>query len=266
MSWGVFWGKKILSRILFPIPLVGVLLGGGVLLWLLAPVGSSWRRRGQILTIVGVLLFGFFACFGWQMLWTLTNMYSSLNCRMFQHEKKFCIAVAGSGFYAYKDYRPRFRFNETMTIRMWEAACVASELRNAGKEVRMVISIYKQNIRDGIKEETVRDFLRFTAVPDLEFELLENARNSREEVIAFQKICREDEVPILVSSASHIPRLMLLAERFQFSPWPAPAGDRRDRYCSGWPSPNFPSGLNMAASREAIYEYLGLVDACYFGE
>ena len=265
MSYLFYFGKKFLGRILFPVPLTGMLLAFGVILWLIAPVGSSWRRRGQILTVVGGLLFGFFACFGWRMLWTLTTMYSPLNCQMFQQEQKFCIAVAGSGFYTYRDYLPRFRFNDTMCIRLWEAACVASELQKAGKEVRLVVSIYKQGFSAEKKEEALRDFLRFTQVQDLELTLVENARNSREEIIAFQKNCREDEVPILVSSASHMPRLMLLAERFEFDVWPAPAGDYRNRYC-GWPTPYFPSGLNFAASREAVYEYLGLVDACYLGE
>ena len=89
--------------------------------------------------------------------------------------------------------------------------------------------------------------------------LIEDALNSRQEVIAFSKLPGRK---ILVSEAFHIPRLMMLSRRYGLNALPAPASQGGGR--GGGALFVIPSAERFMEGERAVYEYLGMLEYLLF--
>ena len=91
--------------------------------------------------------------------------------------------------------------------------------------------------------------------------LLDQPRDTAEEMLALREVIEADELFLLVTSASHMPRSMVLAQAAGLRPIPAPTdflvkqspgGDRH-------PGEYFPSAGALRRAERAVYEYMGLI-------
>ena len=75
-----------------------------------------------------------------------------------------------------------------------------------------------------------------------------------------------DHPLILVTSATHMPRSMLVFQQRGMAPVPAPVlHSARTR--QAWSTETlFPSGSNLARSESAVYEYIGLIWTLLIGK
>lgn len=96
--------------------------------------------------------------------------------------------------------------------------------------------------------------------------ILDQPRDTAEEMLALREAIDTQADFLLVTSASHMPRALALAKDAGLSPVPAPA-DFLVKQADGTNHPGnyFPSAAALRRSERAVYEYLGLIWA-YFWE
>lgn len=91
--------------------------------------------------------------------------------------------------------------------------------------------------------------------------LLDQPRDTAEEMLALRAMFTAEQPFLLVTSASHMPRSMILARAAGLAPIPAPTDFlvKRSRDGAFHPGEFLPSAVAMRRSERALYEFLGLV-------
>ena len=223
--------KKLIARLFFPVPFIFLLLAAGLALLLWPRLGRRCRLAGKILLCAGTALFLLLSVFGGGLLKTLTSQYVPLDPETVPAEA-CTVVVAGSGFGMAESVPPELWFNDGMLLRLHEAGRIARALEA---------------------------FLGAYGVPPERIGLIEDALNSRQEVIAFSKLPGRK---ILVSEAFHIPRLMMLSRRYGLDALPAPASQGGGR--GGGALFVIPSAERFMEGERAVYEYLGMLEYLLF--
>lgn len=250
--------KKLVARLFFPVPFIFLLLAAGLALLLWPRLGRRCRLAGKILLCAGTALFLLLSVFGGGLLKTLTSQYLPLDPETVPAEA-CTVVVAGSGFGMAESVPPELWFNDGMLLRLHEAGRIARALARRGIDCAVAVSMVDEENDTESKRRALEAFLEVYGVPPERIGLIEDALNSRQEVIAFSKLPGRK---ILVSEAFHIPRLMMLSRRYGLDALPAPASQGGGR--GGGALFVIPSAERLMEGERAVYEYLGMLEYLLF--
>ena len=250
--------KKLIARLLFPVPFLLLIFVTGTVLLLWPKLGPRCRKTGKALLVTGLLIFLVASLAGRLMLLSLTGVYPPLKPEELP-EADYAIVVAGHGFHAEPDVPPERWFDDEMQLRLHEAARIGQLLGERKIPYRIIASITGKGDAPERKREALNAFLGHYGIPPDRITFIENALNSRQEVLAFRK---EPGRKILVSEAYHMPRLMMLSNRYELDALPAPA-TRIGGSANGILA-IVPSAENLSDCERAVYEYLGMLEYLIF--
>ncbi len=248
--------KKIVSRLIFPLPLGLELLVLGVLVWSL----TRRRRLGQTFVIAGTL---WIAAIGypWAGEWLLPGL-SRQNPpltaeRLAAFNPKF-IVVPGMGISNDPRYPANLRFPSELVIRLVEAV----RLHRAVPGSQILVSISNPEMTAEEKRKALAELMAIFGVDARAVTVLTGLRDTEEEVEGFLRLTGSAPV-CLVSSATNLPRAMLLARRHGLNAIASPSSGGGFARDASLPSAFnivqiFPSAENVGATEQAVYERLGL--------
>ncbi len=241
---GLYWGKKLFSRLFLTLTGFWLLL----LVALLVPRWAPWL-------IGAVLLFA--AAGGWlgQMLLSLlSRRYPQLTAKTLR-APYYLIGVAGSGFQLHAARVPESWFGDNFVIRLTEAGRVARMLQEAGIPFDLMVSMPEHPELHGEKVRGVQAFLARFGVPRERITITEGALDSEDEMALFG--ARRQPV-IIVSNSWHLTRLLLLGRLHGLRAVPAPAGQLfslpKICRCSGL----LPTAGNLQMLECALHEVFGI--------
>lgn len=253
MSWGLML-KKVLARVFFPLPLAVIMLLAGVLLLAFCRTRRKRVIGGVLVTLALVILYAAGTCGGW-MLGTLESRYQRLDPSLLDAGKRYVICVAGSDFGSDGSGDRANWLPAPAVIRMGEAARIARVLEARGVNYVVVTSIANPLAASADKKLALDRFYREYGIPSSKLVLVDSAENTREEVKAFAD---HDGIKIMVSNAYHVPRMMVLADKYELDAIPAPGPRLSDRRFSALTL--IPSSDNLRSAETAINEYLGMLE------
>lgn len=265
-----FWVRKMVSRVIFPVPVVLELI---VLSFVLQHFKRT-RRAGRIVLWVAVALLVLLSlpiCSNWAFA-RLERQYSPLTeARIIDllhadATTPIDIAVAGSGFYLREglasadgvvpDADLVHGLNEPYLLRLQEAGRIASVVQRHGGRCRVLVASFSTASRD-VRQRAFAAYFSVFGIAADDVVLIDGAYNSKKEVERFGEYGRRF---VMVSSAAHIPRLMGFARRRGFDAIAAPAG-YRCRPGNAISSIDFiPSAEGMYNVRILTYELLGRLE------
>ena len=251
--------KKLFATLFFPIPLTLMLLAVGLYLvhtkWMVFPHS---RQIGKVAIIVSMLLFLLYSMFGWYPTMKLEYKCEPLHVtRELSIGAPYVIAVFGNSYIGDKTLPAPHRFQSVMSMRMFEAARVAHELQKLDIEYTIAVSlpVGAQMAVDFPKEARLADaryYFSLFGIPPENVEMIQDTCiNSRDEI---QEFAKYNKHLILVSSPTHVPRLMILAHKYGLEAIAAPAAMDFDR---NYPPNGRPIVQNLEYLRQAAYEFLG---------
>jgi uncharacterized SAM-binding protein YcdF (DUF218 family) len=250
----MFLIKKAVSRLFFPIPFIVELTIIGWVLWKF----SKFKRTGQCLmafAFASLILLSYPSVPDY-MLSSLENKYSPLmQERLKSIPQKTDIVVLGMGFDRESNRLETTWVCSSFMQRILEGARLQRQIPGS----RIILSI--GGIHDPAQEDRFTAKLaEVLALDPARIVLLRGARDTGDEIRMAKGLTRSNPV-VLVTSASHLPRAMLIAKKQGLAAIPSPAdfivSDPSNK-ANRDPSSYFPATGNLAKSERAIYEYLGL--------
>ena len=244
----LFWTKKIVARSLFPVPFVLELVVIGALLC----VWKRTQRAGRIMIFSGLVLLFVLSLpiVGRQFLIPLETQYPRLDTSTFESSAPCVICVAGSAWVAHAG------FNDSFLVRLQEAGRIATDLERREVDYSLVVSVRNTDTSHEQKVTAVLEFFDSFRIAHEKIEVIDDAKNSAEEIASFAKHAGQ---LVLVSSASHMPRLMLLAAVAHVEALAAPAGWKANEE-KITPLDFVPRAESLDNVRTAVYERLGIVE------
>lgn len=249
----LFWMKKLIARLLFPVPLVLLICGFGFCLFRIN------RRLGRIFVGAGfsLLILLSMPVVSRSLIGPLERKYArvELSQLLESGDDAWLIGVAGSAF---GKIGGQPRFCDNFIIRLQEAGRLASALERAGRPYKIAVNICADSVPASDKQIALNAFFNSFSIPNEKVDLVTTARNSEEEVAHF---LAESDHLIVVSQSFHMPRLMTLValQNSDAAVLAAPAGCM---VFNGAVSvlDFVPSSAALNFSRLAIYEALGLLE------
>jgi uncharacterized SAM-binding protein YcdF (DUF218 family) len=269
--------KKLLSRLFFPVPLCLELLLLGLLVLAFARRRSR-RGLGVFLVIASGLLLAMFASppFADSLLRRLEARVVPLT------EVTLAEYVAGApeagasmgassngvarvvvlGQWTHPDGErvPTHRIGSEFLARLTEGVRVFRMLEAQDVPALLVVTMANEEIPVAERRQVLDGALALYGVPSNACEMVVGCYDTRDELT--QLAARSDNgLVLLVSTASHLPRALLLAEQVGVSVLAAPAGAWTGRSVEyEWHS-YIPCAWGLQVSERAIYEYIGLTVA-----
>ncbi len=251
----MFLLKKLLSRFLFPLPLCAgiLLLGWG--LWSF----TRWKKLGRGLVLAGALLLLVFS-YPWLprlALGHLESHYPALGSRqssVISRQPRF-IMVLGAGFSGDAHRQPAARFGDEALKRIVEGVRLHRLLTNSS----LLVSVPGSAVSQVEKGRVLGELLQTFGLQTHTVQVCATARDTAEEIAWCGQAVGTNSV-IVVSSASHLPRAMLIARKQGLHAIPAPSGYLVDPATPSSFNQDrvFPSSVNLYNSERAMNEYLGL--------
>lgn len=254
----MFFLKKLISPLLFPVPVVWLLLLAGlVLLW-----RTRRQRAGKIFVTAGALLFALltFGPLPGLLLSKLERQHPSFELSDFdvnrQEELRRSvkwIVVLGGGHVSDPSVPASSRLAHSSLTRLVEGVRLKREFPGAKLLLSGAQVFDKEAVAEGMRR--VAQSLGVEA-DDVVLDL--KARDTEEEA----RVVREmigDERMILITSAAHMPRSVALFRKAGLDPLPAPTDFVVKRSQGAGPADRVPSAGGLIAAELAVYEYLGLL-------
>jgi uncharacterized SAM-binding protein YcdF (DUF218 family) len=242
----MFFIKKLFGFLFSPGVIILIILGAGLLKLTFAPKS---KKSGWILIFLGLVCFYFFTTplLPQALLYPLESQYKPL-----QHVDdigKIDYIVVLSG-----DVRDNPQDPPTSQIGPISAFRVVEAIRLFhlfSEQPTMIMSGDDRTVGGGVMEA----FARSLGVPAdkilAETRSVDTYGNARE-----AKLIVKDAPFVLVTSASHLPRAMLIFQTLGMRPIPDPADITI--HCNYPLSRFLPSGVFLEKMQEAVHEYLGL--------
>lgn len=251
----MFVVKKIVSRLLFPVPVgLGLAFAGLALLWF-----TKRQRLGRALVALGLallLLLSTAPVSGW-LLRPLEDTYLPFGAQGTEtvptDQIAYVVVLAG-GLTSYLEYPITRQVGARSIARLVEGVRVHQLCPNS----KLVLSGGLGADLDAPRELlTNYRFVTLLGVRDEDI-LIENSSLDTEQEARNIKPIVGDAPFVLVTSASHMPRAVALFRRQGLQPIPAPADYRLGLRRIWMPESLLPSAPELANSTVAIYEYLGM--------
>lgn len=251
-----FFLKKTVSRILFPIPFcLEVLLAGLILLWF-AKTGKA-QKTGKILVSCGTLMLFLFSWgpFSSKLLRPIEHRYPAFSPDALPPNGSYVVLVLGQGMSTDEDLPVEQRVNETLVARLIEGTRVYRALTDTGRNARLVVSMAGLAPKEE-KEAFLNAFEKVVGLAAGVCEPCFDALDTDDELKAVYDLA-PDATVIIASSASHIPRAMMIAKRLGIAAIPAPTVPE----CQSGPFVMWslaPKSRSLFRTERAIYEYMGM--------
>lgn len=283
-----FFLKKFISRFLFPVPLIAGLL----LLGLLFLCSKRWPKPrpklGKILIAASTVLYLLlhYSFIPNMLLEPIEYRYpahlpnasiatSKLDHATGQANGLVNLASIGHSAVGYSLPLPEFiivfsqglessidlpvtsRISETFLARIMEAV----RLGRIYPDAQIIVSLCNSKISLDEKRQWLDEFSSVVGMDKGSMDLITGALDTNDEVNQFKEIVVDKRV-IAVSSASHIPRIMMMLKRNGIDAVPAPCGHEIRHGDSGGPfnpAGLFPSAGSMDNAETAIYSRLGML-------
>lgn len=265
-----FWARKMLSRVVFPVPVVLELI---VLSFVLQHFKRT-RRAGRIVLWVAVALLVLLSlpiCSNWAFARLERQCPPLTEARIVDLVREdetatVNIAVAGSGYFLREglaaaegvvpDADLVHGLNEPFLLRLQEAGRIASLVQRHGGRCRLLVASFSTASTAERQRALAAYFSVFGIAPE-DVVLIDGAYNSKKEVERFGEYGRRF---VMVSTAAHVPRLMGFARRRGLDAIAAPAG-YRCRPGNAVSSVDFiPSAEGLYNVRILTYELLGRLE------
>ena len=264
----MFLLKKFISWFLLPVPLM---LEFFIVGWLLRRY-TRFKRTGAALKVCSLLLF---LAFGYGVgdgyLYSLEYRYPPFDPTPDQREelRGAAVVVLGQGLTAESGLPIRHREGRVFTLRLLEGMRVAKQIPDSHLIVSMAGNASEQD-----KRAYLDDFAAELSFPTNRLSMLTAARDTREEVALSLALIRDRAPapeqalpPVLVAtSASHIPRAILLFQKSGLTPLAAPC-DYQMREKKGWLDItrfDILSGGRLMDIENALHEGIGLIYTSVF--
>lgn len=235
-----------------PGPFSVVLLVVGILF-----LFSRFKKAGKIFLILGLIII--YAASSHPVSYFLVSFlerqYPALTEERLRSEdfsQVEYVVVLGSGSFYQKNIPMVSQHTPTQLIRLM----TAYEIHRFLPHTKMILSGGGPGpLSEG---EMMKNFLIFIGAP-LHLLVVEGeSENTWEQALHVKKIVGDGKV-ILVTSAVHMPRAMMLFHRVGFDPIAAPADIRYRNFSDKTYWALWPNARHLQASEAAWYEYLGLI-------
>lgn len=248
----MFLLKKIVGLLCMPLSVAGLLLFAGlVLLWF----GKDRKPAGVLLLLGTMFAVGFASSpVADRLLTPLERRYEPVTSVRGLEDVRYVVVLGGG-------HRSDPRLSATMQLSDASLARLVEGIRLHRQLSESVLVFTGGAIFDAFSHAQVMA----EAAGELgELDpriLLDQPRDTAEEMLALREVIAADEPFLLVTSASHMPRSLALAKAAGLTPMPAPTDFlvkqslERERH----PGDYFPSAAALRRSERAVYEYLGLV-------
>ncbi len=239
--------KKIVSRLLFPLPLsLEIMFLGLYLIWF-----TRKQRHGKALVTLGVLMLTAMSYFFTAnvLIRPLERRYPSVPMALRLDPStpapQFVVVLGG-----YANYDPRIpissRISAEQMVRFVEGFRLHRELPGS----KLILS------GDNGSAEGMSQLAQALGVSPQEIIPLPMPRDTEDEAHQVASLVG-DSAFILVTSAAHMPRAMGLFKKLGLQPLPAPTDYLAPQHRLE-PDSLFPNAFDLFKSQTAIYEYLGL--------
>jgi len=261
----MFTHKKIISGFLSPLPLSLLLSFLGLyLLWFTAK-----QRVGKILVSVGLVILTLFSYHGIadKLLRPLERQYDTFEIKSLSTVPKTVdestikfVVVLGGGHTSDPELPLLSQINTSPLVRLIEGIRIYRKYPGA----KLLLS--GGGAFDPVSEaEMMARVAREMGVPESDIILESKSKDTRDEAMFIKPIVG-NELFVLVTTASHIPRSMALFKKLGMNPIPSPIGysvkDGQGRSHYSF----FPSTGNLHKTELAIHEYLGMAWARLRGQ
>jgi uncharacterized SAM-binding protein YcdF (DUF218 family) len=265
-----FWIRKLLSRVIFPVPLILELLLLGIVLQRM----QRAPRAARIVLVVAVgLLFvlSLPICSNWAFARLERSYPPLLEAQIVDLLREndgapVHIAVAGSGFYLREGLadaagRPAdadlsHGLNEAYLVRLQEAGRIAHLVQEHGGRCQLLVASYS-SVEPALRQRAFAAYFSAFGIAAEDVLLIDGAYNSKREVERFGEHSRRF---VMVSSAAHVSRLLGFAQRRGFDAIAAPAGYRCRPGAAVGSIDFIPSAEGLYNVRILFYELLGRLE------
>ncbi len=242
----MFLLQKVVSRLIFPLPLALIVGVVGILL-----LALTKRHRTGLSLVIGALAFLWVAAtapVADRLLWSLEGQYLPVSGIP---EEVEAIVVLGSGHVEREEFPPTVSLGRSSSARVVESVRLAS-----GNDLAVVFSGYAGS-GDMPNAEMNREAAVELGLDRDRTLVLPEPRNTSEEARAIAAALPDTPV-LLVTSASHMPRALLVFDRSGVDTVPAPTEFRAaQRNYSLWSL--LPAAEALANTERAWYEFLGIL-------
>lgn len=275
----MFFFKKLLPGFLFPVPLCAGFLLLGLALWSL----TKWKKLGRGLVVTGALVLLVFG-YPWLPRFALRHLeqqYAPVledsgqwpvvggqkvegggQWSVVRGQKsevsapRFILVLSASRLSADTNRTPAARFSDESLQRIVEGV----RLHRLFPDTTLLVSVSGASVSKEDKERTLGELLLIFGLPNNAVQVCATARDTEDEIRWGKEVVGTNRV-FLVSTASHLPRAMVLAHKSGLDAVPSPSGYFVDPVTQSSFSPGrlFPNAGNLEKSERALHEYLGLV-------
>jgi uncharacterized SAM-binding protein YcdF (DUF218 family) len=243
--------EKIVSRLLFPVPVIcELLIVGLVLLWF-----TRRQKAGRILVTAGTALLLVLGCVPLPTVFlrTLEQRYhpvspSSLQAAAGGSRSATYIVVLGSGYSPDPSVDLNSHLSQDAIVRLLQGIQLCRQVESC----KLVLSGGPP-----AAAQTMQKIASSMGIKEQETLLEEHSRNTEEEARYVQLVVGAKPF-LLVTSASHMPRAMGLFRKLGMQPIAAPTDYRAKTGGPFSPDQYYPGSGGLFETERAVYEYLGM--------
>lgn len=248
----MFLLKKIVGLLCMPLSVAGLLLFAGlVLLWF----GKDRKPAGVLLLLGTMFAVGFASSpVADRLLTPLERRYEPVTSVRGLEDVRYVVVLGGG-------HRSDPRLSATMQLSDASLARLVEGIRLHRQLSESVLVFTGGAIFDAFSHAQVMAEAAGELGELNPRILLDQPRDTAEEMLALREVIAADEPFLLVTSASHMPRSVALAQAAGLAPIPAPTDFliKRSLERERHPGDFFPSAGALRRSERAVYEYLGLI-------
>lgn len=244
-----FYLQKVISTWLYPLPISLLLIALGLILLILKHPKSSFYCA-----LVGLLILILFSVrvFSFPFINSLQCQYQPL---VNPPAGVTNIVVLGGGVSDGKSYPPNLKLRSASLSRLIEGIRLYHAIEKMGQTPKLLLSggrVFQSEAEAGVMQNTAL----MLGIPAKNIVIEDGSKNTAEEAAYFAPILKQQPF-ILVTSAYHMPRSMMLFEAKGMHPIAAPTQFFSADHLKI--KSYIPSSLSLELSDITIHEYLGML-------
>jgi uncharacterized SAM-binding protein YcdF (DUF218 family) len=245
----MFLFKKIVGPLFFPVAIVLLIL----ILGLFLLIWSRRKKTGKVFILIGVLLLGTlsYEAVSERLLKPLEYMYPPLIHPVNMEDVRW-IVVLGGGHTSDQRLSVTSQISDLSLFRLVEGIRLHREIPKS----KLILS--GGRVFDPVSEANVMAEVAIVSGVKKENLVLEEVSKDTEDQARFIYRMVKQERFILITSASHMPRSMILFKKLGMHPIPAPTEYQVKEGEGTVPKRFYPTADGLMKAERAFYEYLGL--------